>query len=74
MLAIADWALSSSSPFRSIIILSLIAIIGVVSCFILCSEEKELRQEVALDTPLKEAYADIFKSIEESERQVRIFE
>ncbi len=63
-------------------------IIGVVSCFILCNEERELMQvqckqselfichlkkkmfgnaqEVALDTPLKEAYADIFRSIEAS--------
>ncbi len=27
-----------------------------------------------LDTPLKEAYADIFKSIEEGEKQLKIFE
>lgn len=50
-------------PF-SIIILSLITIIGVVSCFILCNEERELMQEVALDTPLREAYENIIRNLE----------
>ena len=51
----------------SIIILSLITIIGVVSCFILCNEERELMQEMTLDTPLREAYQNVFISAEEAQ-------
>lgn len=50
----------------SIIIITLITIIGAVSCFILCNEDEELKEaELILDTPTREAYEGMIQALKE---------
>ncbi|XP_059098177.1 uncharacterized protein LOC131892361 isoform X1 [Tigriopus californicus] len=64
--SINDYRLTLFITSSSIIIITLITIIGAVSCFILCNEDEELKEaELILDTPTREAYEGMIQALKE---------